>query len=102
MQQHQVNIDEMQTIDMETAQAGAAFLANDLDAAVLWEPWLTKAKEEGHGHILASTSDYRDLIVDCLALNQDVVKKKSEDVQKIVNAVFKAITFAQEHPEAAR
>ena len=101
LQQHRVNIDEIQTIDMETAQVGAAFLANDLDAAVLWEPWLTKAKEEGHGHILASTRDYRDLIVDCLAFNQDVVKKKPEDVQKIVNAVFKAITFAQEHPEAA-
>lgn len=101
LQQYKVNIDNLKTVDMETAQAGAAFLSNDVDAAVVWEPWLTKAKEQGNGHILASTKDYRNLIVDCLAFNTDVIKNDSEDVQKIVNAVLKAIKFAKEHPEEA-
>ena len=43
------------------------------------------AKEQGRGDILASTRDYRDLIVDCLAFNQALMKNP-EDVQQIVNA----------------
>jgi len=38
LQQNGINVQEINYIDMETAQAGAAFLAGDLDAAVVWEP----------------------------------------------------------------
>lgn len=37
LQQNGVRIDELKTFDMETAQAGAAFIANQVDAAVVWE-----------------------------------------------------------------
>ncbi len=101
LKDHNVLIDDIETLDMETSQAGAAFLAKRVDAAVVWEPWLTKAKEEGGGHVLASTRDYRDLIVDVLAFNKDVVSQHPQDVQKIVDAVFKAIEFWKQNPEKA-
>lgn len=101
LKDHNVAINDMETLDMETSQAGAAFLANRVDAAVVWEPWLTKAKEEGGGHILASTRDYRDLIVDVLAFNKDIVSQHPQDVQKIVDAVFKAIDFWKSNPNEA-
>ena len=98
---HNVSINDIETLDMETSQAGAAFLANRVDAAVVWEPWLTKAKEEGGGHILASTKEYPDLIVDVLAFNKDVVSQHPQDVQKIVDSVFKAIDFWKRSPGEA-
>lgn len=98
LKDHNVAINDIETLDMETSQAGAAFLANRVDAAVVWEPWLTKAKEEGGGHILASTRDYRDLIVDVLAFNKDVISQRPQDVQKIVDSVFKAIDFWKRNP----
>jgi NitT/TauT family transport system substrate-binding protein len=101
LEQRGVRLDELQTIDMETAQAGAAFIANQVDAASVWEPWLSKAREEGGGHILASTKQYPDLIVDCLAFNKDLISRAPEDVQKIVNAVLKAIDYWKQHPEEA-
>ncbi len=101
LKDHNVAISELETLDMETSQAGAAFLANRIDAAVVWEPWLTKAKEEGGGHVLASTRDYRDLIVDVLAFNKDVVSQHPQDVQKMVDAVFKAIEFWKQNPKKA-
>jgi NitT/TauT family transport system substrate-binding protein len=64
----------MHSVDMETAQAGAAFITKNIDAAVLWEPWLTKAREQGKGYVLASTREYPDLIVDTLAFNRDVIQ----------------------------
>ncbi|MCI0561275.1 MAG: ABC transporter substrate-binding protein [Nitrososphaera sp.] len=101
LRDHGVSLDEIQSLDMETAQAGAAFLADKVDAAAVWEPWLTKAKEGGNGHILASTREYRDLIVDVLAFNKSVVAKYPGDIHKIVNAVFRAIEFWKQHPEEA-
>ena len=93
-----VSLDRLNGVDMETAQAGAAFLAGQLDAAALWEPWLTRAKDQGHGHILASTRDHPNLIVDCLAFNKNVVQRSPGDVQKIVNAIFKAIAYWKQNP----
>lgn len=101
LKDHKVSISDMETLDMETSQAGAAFLAGRVDAAVVWEPWLTKAKEEGGGHVLASTRDYPDLIVDVLAFNNSVVAEHPGDVRKIVQAVFKAIEFWKQSPERA-
>jgi len=43
---------------MEAGDAGAAFVAGKVDCAVTWEPWLSKAKETPHGHVLATTKDY--------------------------------------------
>jgi NitT/TauT family transport system substrate-binding protein len=101
LQQNGMDAGDIDYIDMETAQAGAAFLAGDLDAAVVWEPWLTRAKEQGNGHILASTRDYRNLIVDCLAFNPTLVRTKPDNVQRIVNAILKAIDYAKAHPVKA-
>jgi NitT/TauT family transport system substrate-binding protein len=101
LQQHGMDAADIDYIDMETAQAGAAFLAGDLDAAVVWEPWLTRAKEQGNGHILASTREYRNLIVDCLAFNPAIVRTKPDDVQRIVNAILKAIDYAKANPVEA-
>ncbi|PZN76970.1 MAG: hypothetical protein DM484_15590 [Candidatus Methylumidiphilus alinenensis] len=101
LRNHKVSINDMETLDMETSQAGAAFLAGRVDAAVVWEPWLTKAKEGGGGHVLVSTREYPDLIVDVLSFNKSVVSQHPEDVQKIVDAVFKAIEFCKQNPEKA-
>jgi len=101
LEQHGMRFEDLKAVDMETAQAGAAFIAKQLDAACVWEPWLTKAKEQGGGHILASTKEFPNLIVDCLAFNNDVVKQHPDDVQKIVNAVFRAIDYWKEHQQEA-
>lgn len=101
LQEHGMRLEELNAIDMETAQAGAAFIAKQLDAAGVWEPWLTKATEEGGGYVLASTKEYPNLIVDCLAFNKDVVTQHPEDVQKIVNAIFRAIDYWKAHEQEA-
>lgn len=99
LQKNGMSLDDLEPVDMETAQAGAAFIAGQVDAAVVWEPWLTRAKDQGNGYILASTKEYPNLIVDCLAFNQKVVEQSPEDVQKIVNVVLKAIAYWQKNPE---
>jgi NitT/TauT family transport system substrate-binding protein len=101
LEKNGMSLEDFQAVDMETAQAGAAFIAGQVDAAFVWEPWLTKASEQGNGYVLASTKEYPNLIVDCLAFNNQVVEQSPEDVQKIVNVVLKAIAYWEKNPEEA-
>ena len=43
---------------MTAADAGAAFVAERVDAAVTWEPWLTRGRQAPHGHLLIDSSKH--------------------------------------------
>ncbi len=99
LRQRGVSLAALRTSDMETAQAGAAFLARSVDAAVLWEPWLTRAVREGGGHVLASTREFPDLIVDCLAFNQQSLARAPLQAAAVMKALLRAIDYWKAHPE---
>jgi NitT/TauT family transport system substrate-binding protein len=101
LKQHGVKLEELEYSDMETAQGGAAFIAGHVDAAVVWEPWLSKATEQADGHVLASTKEYPNLIVDCIAFTKGAIERSPENVDKIVKAVFRAIEYWKQNPEEA-
>jgi NitT/TauT family transport system substrate-binding protein len=95
-----ISMDEVQGFDMETANAGAAFLAGRVDAAVVWEPWLSKASEGG-GRVLASTRDFPGLIVDVLAFNPDSARRRPADVRRVVSALLRAVEYWKTNPDEA-
>ncbi len=99
LQQQRVSFASLRTTDMETAQAGAAFLAKSVDAAVVWEPWLSRAVDEGGGHVLASTREFPDLIVDCLAFNQQSLARAPREAAAVVAAVLRAIAYWKAHAD---
>jgi NitT/TauT family transport system substrate-binding protein len=101
LRQNGVQMNEVQTVDMETDQAGAAFIAGKVDAAAVWEPWLTKAREQGGGHVLASTREFPNLIVDCLGFNQKRLAEDHAGAKAVVDAIFRAIDYWKAHPEEA-
>lgn len=87
--------------NMTVNDAGPAFIAGNLDAAVLWEPFLSKAIQEGKGKLLFSSKDTPGLIPDLLVFHEAVVKNRPEDVKKIVKSWFDALDWWQKNPEEA-
>ncbi len=83
---------------MSSDDAGAAFAAGHLDAAVTWEPWLTKARESGNGHVLISTREL-PVVEDVLFVRADTIKNRPEDVRKMLRACFKAVEYWKAHPK---
>jgi NitT/TauT family transport system substrate-binding protein len=65
--------------NMTVNDAGPAFISGNLDAAVLWEPFLTKALQEGKGKLLFSSKDTPGLIPDLL-----VFRANPDDALKIM------------------
>jgi NitT/TauT family transport system substrate-binding protein len=48
---------DIQTVHMSARDAGSAFVSGKVDAAVTWEPWLTRGKRASHGRLLADSSE---------------------------------------------
>jgi NitT/TauT family transport system substrate-binding protein len=99
--QNGMKLSDLKTVDMKAGDAGAAFVAGKVDAAVTWEPWLSRAKETPFGHVLLSSDQTPGIIVDSLAFKPDFLKKRAEDVKKIVAAWNEAVQFAAENPTEA-
>ena len=71
---------------MKPGEAGAAFVAGRVDAAVTWEPWLSNGKKAPHGHLLVDSSQTPGLITDVLIFRQDVIEKRPREIQGVVDA----------------
>lgn len=92
---------DVEVIDTEAGAAGAAFVSGNVDVAVTFEPWLSKAKERSGGKLLISSQQHPDILVDVLLVNDDYLKNNRETVEKVLRAWFRAIEFWKENPKEA-
>ena len=65
---------DITAVNMTAGDAGAAFVAGRVDAAVTWEPWLSQGSKSG-GHVLVDTTDFPGVIGDSIAFHGDYVAK---------------------------
>ncbi len=99
LDKNKMSFKDIVAVNMTAGDAGAAFVAGKVDAAVTWEPWLTKGKSAPHGHILVDSSQTPGLIVDVLVFRRDVLAKRGGDVGKVVQAWNKGVDFWKANPE---
>ena len=97
-----LKLSDVKTIDMKSGDAGAAFVAGRVDAAVTWEPWLSKAKATDFGKILIDTKSLPGLIVDAIAVRPEYLRDNPKAVEGLVRGYFKAIAFLQTNPTEAK
>lgn len=84
---------DVEAVNMKPGDAGAAFVAEKVDAAVTWEPWVTKSKNTKHGYVLVDSSKTPGLITDVLIFRRDVIEKRGKEIQGVVNAWNKAVAY---------
>jgi len=101
LQQHGMSLRDITMVNMTAGDAGAAFVAGKVDAAVTWEPWLTKGKQAPHGKVLVDSSATPNLIVDVLVFRKDVIKARPKDMENLVKAWVKAVDFWKSNPDEA-
>jgi len=96
-----LSLDDITIIPRRPEDAWLVFVSGEADAVVTWQPWLTKAVQGGDGHILISTKDEPDIIIDTFNVRKDLVKNNPELVKKLMRGWFKAIEYYKEHPVEA-
>lgn len=92
---------DIEPVNMAATDAGVAFAAKQVDAAVTWEPALSQGAKSEHGHLLLSSADKPGLITDVVAATDATLKDKSADVKGFVRAWYKAVGFIKTNPDEA-
>ena len=95
LEKNGLHLSDVKEQNMTSGAAGAAFVASKLDVAVTWEPWLSKAKVRTDGHVLVSSKQYPDLIMDSFAFRKDFVQKYPDTVKDFMKAYYDAFTWMQ-------
>jgi NitT/TauT family transport system substrate-binding protein len=93
LKQNGMSLNDVKEQNMTSGDAGAAFVANRVDVAVTWEPWLSRAANTTFGHLLVSSKEYPDLIVDTFAFRKDFIDKYPDTVKEMVRAYYDAFDW---------
>ena len=101
LQQEGMTLDDVKVVNMSSGDAGAAFVAGEVDAAVTWEPWLSKAKEAENGSVLVDSSSTPGVIVDALAMDKEFAKEYPDTVKAIISGWYDALAYMESNPEDA-
>ena len=88
-----LSLDAVEMVNMTAADAGAAFVAKRVDAAVTWEPWLTRGDQAEHGHVLVDSSSSPGLITDVVLTTAEKLEARTAEFQALYRAWVKAVEW---------
>lgn len=91
---------DVQFTNMAVPDAGNALIAGQLDAAGLWEPFLSKAVQK-NTHKLVTSAQYPGLIADVLAASEDTANNKKAELQKVTDAWYEGLNYLNQHHDEA-
>jgi NitT/TauT family transport system substrate-binding protein len=86
---------------MTSGDAGSAFAAGRIPAAVTWEPWLSKAQKNPDGHVVVSTEKYPTIITDQVAFTPDFIKQHPDSVRRFIKGYQAAVDFLHSDQDKA-
>ncbi len=98
LDQNHIDASEIKTINQSAADAGASFVAGKVDAAVTWEPWLSKSTDQEGGHLLVSSKNL-PILPGGPIWRAEVVENRPEDVKAFMRGVFTAMDYVVSHPD---
>lgn len=85
-------------VNMNADDAGAALLSGRVDAAVTWEPWVTRATALGNKAIFTS-ADTPDLILDSIVVTNATLANRKDALVLFIKAINKGVQYLREHPQ---
>jgi len=85
-----MSIADVQTSNLQPSDAANAFVAGQFDAAVTYEPYLSKVRD-AQGRIIVTSDQTPGVIIDTLAFQPDFIKKNPKVVDAVVKSWFEAL-----------
>lgn len=92
---------DVKLTNMSPDDSGAAFAAGKLDAAVTWEPWISQVQADKKGHLVFSSKEVPNLILDVVAISSQTAEKKSAETRAFLRALNKANELVMKDPKLA-
>jgi NitT/TauT family transport system substrate-binding protein len=90
---------DLKPVNMTASDAGTAFVSKRVDAAVTWEPWLSRGKASDHGHLLVDSSTTPGLITDVLIAKTTWIAAHPKDAEALVKSWNEAVEYYRQHAD---
>jgi len=84
---------DVKLVNLNGDDAGNAFAAGKVDAAVTWEPFITQGLSQG-GHVLYSTENAPDLIINAVGVKTATLSKKRLELVAFLTAFSRGTQWA--------
>jgi NitT/TauT family transport system substrate-binding protein len=98
---HGMTLQDVSLVFVRTADMAEALRDGKVDAITAYPPNSTEVENAGIARPIFSSSRIPGEIVDVLALDEAVIRKRPDDVAGVIRAFYRAVEFAQQHPEEA-
>ena len=94
--------DDAEIINLSCADAVNAIRQKQVDAIVVWQPWLNMAESEDGITVLSYTDDFRYFVCP-ISVSADYLEKNPETIKKVISALDKAGKWIRDNKlEAAK
>lgn len=90
---------EVQLIDLDLEKLQQAFLHNEVDAAAIYEPYMSNLARQGNGYIIFSSQEIPRAICDVLFVKDSIAREHPEVVDHWIEAWSDALNFKGDQPE---
>ena len=86
-----MSIADIKIVEMPPPDMPAALSVHAVDAITSGEPFMAQTELDGYGRVLYLTKDVWPNFISCvLAVNENIIKTRRDDVQQLVNGIAKS------------
>ncbi len=84
-----LSLSDFEVVEVEEATQAYELLQSDsrVAIAILWEPFVSKARKEGNTVVLSS-SDVPDAIIDVIVASNQLIKKRPDDLKQFLTLYY--------------
>jgi NitT/TauT family transport system substrate-binding protein len=90
---------DVRVVNLSAGDAAAAFMSGRVDAAVVWNPWISQIEKSGRGRALFTSRQMPGLIPDLLVAQSEALRAKRGDLVGMIRAWFDTLAFMRTHPD---
>lgn len=95
-----MSLEDIEAVPMAAADAGLALIAERVDVAVTYEPYISAALREGEGYqILYSAAERPGLISDVMIAQREFIEANPAVIEALALSWNDAVTFLRENPD---
>jgi NitT/TauT family transport system substrate-binding protein len=92
---------DVDIVNLPAGDAAAAFMSGRVDAAVVWNPWISQIQKSGTGRPLFTSTQMPGLIPDLLVANTRAIQNKRQGLVAMIRAWFDTEAFIRGEPDQA-
>ena len=92
---------DVKIVNLSAGDAAAAFMSGRVDAAVVWNPWISQIQKSGKGKPLFTSAQMPGLIPDLLVAQAQAIQGKRNDLIGMLRAWFDTEAFIRNQPDRA-